>query len=203
MVKKVNPVPKGYRTVTPSLVVTDVTLAIDFYARAFDAQLLTQSNDASDSYAVQATIKIGNSIVILQQEALELGILSPITLGSNASHQHLYVEAVDDVWARALEAGASAISAPVDMYWGDRTAVLIDVFGHRWSLASRVEHVLKVEVQKRLEAINGQKTADELPEPLSETQDLEEMPAEFVEFASDSSLYAATDLPGYAPEVTA
>ena len=186
MVKKVNPVPKGYRTVTPTLVVTDVALAIDFYARAFDAQFLTQTNDVTDSYAVQATVKIGNSIVILQQEAPELGILSPISLGSTANHQHLYLDAIDVVWATALEAGATAISEPVDMYWGDRTAMLVDVFGHRWSLASRVEHVSKAEIQNRLEAMNVQNPADEL-----------------AELVSDPSLYAAADALEFTPEALA
>lgn len=182
MVKKVNPVPKGYRTVTPNLVVTDVALAIDFYARAFDAQCLTQTNDATDRYAIQATVKIGNSIVILQSEAPELGILSPVSLGSTAGHQHLYLDAIDLVWATALEAGATAISEPVDMYWGDRTAMLVDVFGHRWSLASRVEHVAKADVQKRFEALYVTTPVEEVTESRVAADVLAQIPAEFADF---------------------
>jgi PhnB protein len=153
MVKKVSPIPKGYRTATPCLVVSNIEQAVDFYAQAFGATLLTQSNDPGDIFAIQATIKIGNSIIILQQESIESGLLSPLTLGNSSSQLHLYVEDVDILWAKALTVGAVSISDPVDAYWGDRTGILIDTFGHRWSLASRVEHVSKDDIKKRYAAL--------------------------------------------------
>jgi PhnB protein len=164
MVKKVNPIPKGYRTATPCLIVNSIEHAIDFYAQAFDATLLTQTSDPSDSYAVQATVKIGNSIVILQQEAIEFGLLSPLSQPNSGSQLHLYVEDVDVLWSKALAVGAIAISDPVDTYWGDRTGVLLDTFGHRWSLASRVEFVSKDEVKKRYAALYAPEVPADIPE---------------------------------------
>ena len=153
MPQKVAPVPKGYRTATPCLIVTDVDAAIEFYAYAFGANTLSLTLDPTDSFGIHATIKIGNSIVVLQQESLELGVLSPISLGNNGSQVHLYVEDVDSLWTTAIESGAYAITEPADTYWGDRSGILVDPFGHRWSLATRIEHVSAEESRKRAEAI--------------------------------------------------
>ncbi len=153
MVQKVSPVPKGYRTATPCLIVNGIEQAIDFYSLAFNATTLTLTTDPSDTYVVHATIKIGNSIIVLQPESPELGILSPTSLGNNGSQTHLYVEDVDTVWANALAVGAVVISEPVNTYWGDRSGTLLDPFGHRWSLASRVEHVSRDDIKKRSAAL--------------------------------------------------
>jgi PhnB protein len=149
MTQKVAPIPKGYRTATPCLIVSGVDAAIDFYTRAFNATTLKQVMDSSEAYTVHATLKIGNSLVMLQQESPEFGILSPATLGNNGGQVHLYVEDVDSMWATAVEAGAISISEPMNTYWGDRSGVLVDPFSHRWSLASRVEHVSAAESSKR------------------------------------------------------
>ena len=155
MAKKVNPIPKGYRTITPCLIVNDVDRAIDFYTQALGAELITQVNDLTDSFAVQANIKIGNSLIILQGENLASGLLSPLSQANGCNQLHLYVDDVDALWARALAAGATVISGPVDTYWGDRNGVLLDLFGHRWSLASRIEHVSKEEAKKRLAKLHA------------------------------------------------
>jgi PhnB protein len=155
MAKKVNPIPKGYRTITPCLVVSDVDRAIDFYTQALGAEQITQVNDLSDSFAVQASVKIGNSVIILQSENLASGLLSPLSQANGCNQLHLYVEDIDALWARALAAGAIVISEPVDTYWGDRNGVLLDMFGHRWSLASRIEHVSKEEAKKRLAQLHA------------------------------------------------
>ena len=123
MAKRVNPVPKGYRTVTPCLIVSDVNHAVDFYTQALGAELLTQANDLSDSFAVQASVKIGNSVIILQAENLASGLLSPLSQANGSNQLHLYVEDIDALWARALAAGATVISEPVDTYWGDLATV--------------------------------------------------------------------------------
>ena len=154
MTKKVNPIPKGYRTITPCIIVSDVDQAIEYYAQAFGAEQITRTNDLSDRFAVQASIKIGNSIIILQSDNSVLGLHAPITQANGASQLHLYVEDIDALWTTAVAAGAIVISEPVDTYWGDRNGVLLDTFGHRWSLASRVEHVSKVEAKKRLAQLN-------------------------------------------------
>ena len=149
MSRKVAPVPKGYRTVTPCLIVNGVDSAIDFYSDAFNATTLNQTLDSADQYTIHATLKIGNSLVMLQQESPELGILSPASLGNNGGQVHLYVDDVDAIWASALTAGAVSISDPVNTYWGDRSGILIDPFAHRWSLATRIEHVSADESSKR------------------------------------------------------
>ena len=153
MTRKVSPIPKGFRTATPCLTVNGIEQAINFYAGAFDADVLTKTQDPSDTFIVHSTIKIGNSIIALQQENLEIGFLSPLSLGNNGSQTHLYVEDVDMLWSSAMQAGATAICEPMESYWGDRTATLLDPFGHRWSLASRVEHVSSDDITQRSAAL--------------------------------------------------
>lgn len=153
MAKKVSPVPKGYRTATPCLVVTDVNAAVEFYSNAFEASVLTLTNDPTNTVPVHAAIKVGNSIIVLQVESPEAGIFAPVSLGNQGSQTHLYVEDFDSFWSTALGNGATPVADPVDAYWGDRTATLIDPFGHCWTVASRVEHVSRQEVQARSAAI--------------------------------------------------
>lgn len=153
MAKKVSPVPKGYRTATPCLVVTDVNAAVEFYNCAFQASVLTLTNDPTDTIPVHATIKVGNSIILLQMESPESGIFAPVSLGRQGSQTHLYVEDVDGFWSIALANGATPVVEPVDAYWGDRSATLVDPFGHCWTVASRIEHVSREEVQKRSAAL--------------------------------------------------
>ena len=150
--KKVSPVPRGYRTATTCLTVVDVDAAIAFYQAAFGAEVLTRQTAIDCDYAIHATIKIGNSIIAVNQEAPELGILSPWRLGASISQVHLYVADVDASWERAVEAGA-IVHAPVyDAYWGDRTGVLADGNGYLWSIASRVENVSQQEIAARARA---------------------------------------------------
>ena len=149
MTQKVAPIPKGYRTATPCLIVNGVDAAIEFYKTAFNAEVLTQIKDTTDSWTTHVTLKIGNSLVMLQQESPELGILSPATLGNTGAQVHLYVENMTQLWDSALEAGAFSIADPIDTYWGDKSGVLLDPFGHRWSLASRIERVSAEESKKR------------------------------------------------------
>jgi PhnB protein len=149
MTQKVAPIPKGYRTATPCLIVNGVDAAIEFYSAAFAAEVLTQTKDTTESWTTHVTLKIGNSLVMLQQESPELGILSPATLGNTGAQVHLYVEDMTALWGSALEAGAFSIADPIDTYWGDKSGVLLDPFGHRWSLASRIERVSVEESKKR------------------------------------------------------
>ena len=149
MTQKVAPIPKGYRTATPCLIVNGVDAAIEFYSNAFNADILTQIKDPTESWTTHVTLKIGNSLVMLQQESPEIGILSPVTLGNTGTHVHLYVEDMTQLWDSALEAGAFSIADPIDTYWGDKSGILLDPFGHRWSLASRIERVSAEESRKR------------------------------------------------------
>lgn len=150
--KKVSPIPRGYRTATPCLTVLDVDSAIAFYQAAFGAELLTRQSGADETVAIHATVKIGNSIIAINREAPELGILSPVSLGACGGQIHLYVEDVDSSWERAVEAGALVKTALYDAYWGDRSGLLVDGNGHIWSLASKVENVAQKELDQRARA---------------------------------------------------
>jgi len=150
--KKVSPIPRGYRTATPCLTVFDVDSAVAFYQAAFGAELLTRQATADDAMAIHATIKIGNSIIALNREAPEQGILSPASLGASGGQIHLYVDDVNTSWERALEAGSLIHTALFDAYWGDRSGILIDGNGHLWSLASKVENLSQDEISRRTQA---------------------------------------------------
>lgn len=152
MSKKVSPIPRGYRTATPCLTVIDIDSAVAFYQAAFGAELLSRHAGADEAVAVHASIKIGNSIIALNREAPELGILSPASLGASVCQVHLYVDNVDTSWERALEAGALVHSEIFDAYWGDRSGTLVDGNGHLWSIASKIENVSQDEVARRVKA---------------------------------------------------
>ena len=152
MSKKISPIPRGYRTATPCLTVISVDSAVAFYQAALNAEVLSSHLSADDAVTVHATIKIGNSMIVLNQEAPELGILSPLSTGVSGSQIHLYVDDVDASWNRAVEAGAQIRNPLFDAYWGDRTGLLADNDGHIWSIASKIENVSKEEMNKRSKA---------------------------------------------------
>ena len=149
MSKKVSPIPRGYRTATSCLTVYDVDASLAFYQAAFGAQTLTRVSAGDDLPALHATIKIGNSIIALNNEVPEQGVFAPASLPGTSSQLHLYVDDVDASWARAVEAGAIVCTPVYDAYWGDRVGVLADGNGHRWSIASKIENLSQDEIQRR------------------------------------------------------
>jgi PhnB protein len=170
MSKKVSPIPRGYRTAMPCLTVYDVNAAVAFYQAAFGAELVSSHSGADESVSVHATIKIGNSLIAINQEAIEMGLLSPLSSGVSAGQVHLYVEDVETSWNRAVEAGAVVRTPLFDAYWGDRTGVLADPNGQLWSIASKIENVSKEEIQRRSraaltgvsEAVENEVASDEI-----------------------------------------
>ena len=148
---KVSPIPRGYRTVTTCLTVFNVDSAVAFYQAAFGAELLTRLRGADESVAVNATIKVGNSIITLNQESPELGLLSPASLGT-CSLVHLYVNDVNTSWERAIEAGATVHMPLFDAYWGERTGMVRDGYGYLWSLACKIENLSQEEIIRRAQA---------------------------------------------------
>lgn len=149
--KKVSPIPRGYRTATTCLTVFDIDSAVAFYQAAFGAELLTRHCGADQSIAMHATIKIGNSIIAINREAPEMGLLSPARLGA-CGQVHLYVNDVDTSWERAIEAGALVQMPLYDAYWGDRSGILKDGNGYLWSIASKIENVTQDEIARRASA---------------------------------------------------
>ncbi|RJP72573.1 MAG: VOC family protein [Candidatus Abyssobacteria bacterium SURF_17] len=152
--KKVNPIPKGYHTVTPHIVVRDAAKAIDFYKRAFGAEEVMRLPGPDGHGIMHAELKIGDSFIMLGEESPEMGgeCHSPESLGGSAVTLNLYVKDVDAAFERAVSAGAQVKMPLADMFWGDRYGALVDPFGHKWSLATHIEDVSPEEIRKRAEA---------------------------------------------------
>jgi PhnB protein len=150
MATRIKEVPKGFHAVTPYLIVTDSARAIDFYKRAFGAEELLRL-DGPDGKVVHAELKIGDSIIMLSEE-MPGHTRSPQSLGGTAVDIMLYVKDVDQVFNRAVAAGAKVAIPLSDMFWGDRYGQVTDPFGHSWSLATHKEDVPPEELRKRTKA---------------------------------------------------
>ena len=155
MAMKVKAVPEGYHTITPNLVVQDASKAIDFYKKAFGAEELVRM-PGPDGKVMHAEIKIGDSIVMLGEEMPEMGTRNPKAYGGSPVGFYLYVEDVDALWKRAVQAGAKPIMPLTDMFWGDRTGRLEDPFGHRWSPAQHTRDLTPEEIKKGQDAFFAQ-----------------------------------------------
>lgn len=153
MAKKVNPIPAGYHTVTPYLVVQNGAKALDYYKQAFGATNEVRM-DAPDGRIMHAEFKIGDSMIMLSEE---MGPnKSPKSLGGSPVGIFLYVEDVDSVFNQAVSAGGNPDMAPQDMFWGDRYGKLTDPFGHQWALATHIEDVAPEEMGKRAQEAMAQ-----------------------------------------------
>lgn len=148
MASRINEVRKGFHTVTPVLTVKDGSRAIDFYKRAFGAEELLRV-DGPEGKIVHAELKIGDSIIMLSDEMPQGSCRSPQALGGTAVNIFLYVKDVDQVFNRAVAAGAKIAMPLSDMFWGDRYGQITDPFGHSWSLATHKEDVPPEELRKR------------------------------------------------------
>ena len=163
MPRKVSPVPKGFRTVTPVLTVAGATGAIEFYAYAFAAEERCRVYAADGLSVAHAELKIGNFLVIVADEAPAQGIYAPSSLGGSPVAVHLYFADVDTVWEKAIEAGATVIVPLTDTYWGERYGKIVDPYGHVWSMAKRVESLSADEIAARSAAFAGSLQGDEVP----------------------------------------
>lgn len=142
----VKPIPDGYHCVTPYLCVNGAAKAIDFYERAFAAEELFRFPMPDGSIA-HAEIQVGDTRISLADNNDEGGLLSP--QGSSSVGLLLYVEDVDSVFARALEAGATVVRPLADQFYGDRSGTLRDPFGHVWFVATHIEDVPADELEHR------------------------------------------------------
>lgn len=148
-------IPEGYHTITPSLMFRNAAKAIQFYAKAFGAEELYRMT-TPDGRIMHAELRIGDSRVMLSDEFPMGGCVSPETAGQATGNLHLYVEDVDRVWSRAVEAGAKPTMELMDAFWGDRYGMLVDPFGYVWSLASHVEDVPMDEMKRRADEAMAQ-----------------------------------------------
>lgn len=144
----------GYHTATPYLISGDATRAIEFYKAAFGASELMRIG-APGGKIGHAEVQIGDSRIMLADEAPQCNALSPQTVGGTPVSLMLYVEDVDAVFARAVALGAKALMPVKDQFYGDRSGSLIDPFGHQWTIATHQEDLSAAEMQKRAAALFG------------------------------------------------
>jgi len=149
-----HPIPAGYNTITPHLVIKGAAEAIDFYKRAFGAEEISRMpfpGPDGQPKVGHAEIKIGDSKLFLADEFPDHGALGP--QGSSPVTIHLYVTDADAAFARAAEAGATVTMPPADMFWCDRYGKLVDPFGHHWSISEHLEDPTPEQMQERMAAI--------------------------------------------------
>ncbi|WP_406511760.1 VOC family protein [Streptomyces sp. NBC_00161] len=146
----VKPIPEGRPRVTPYLCVDGAAAAIDFYVFVLGATERMRM-PAPDGRIGHAELELGNSAIMLADEYPEIGFRSPKTVGGTPITLHVYVDDVDDVFAKALARGATEVSAVKDEFYGDRTGQFEDPFGHRWNIATHVEDIPAAEMEKRAE----------------------------------------------------
>ena len=152
----VKPIPDGYYTATPYLIVKGAARALDFYKQAFGAQELMRF-PMPDGKVGHAEIKIGNSPIMLADEFPEMGHKSPESLGGSPVSIMLYVPDVDKTFAQALKAGGKELQPLKDQFYGDRSGTLTDPFGHVWTVSTHKEDVSPEEMDKRHKAMMAEK----------------------------------------------
>lgn len=152
----VQPIPEGYHTATPYLIVSGAAAAIEFYKQAFNATELFRMA-GPDGKIGHAEIKIGNSPIMLADEFPEMGAKSAKTLGGSPMFLMLYVENVDALAAQAVAAGAKEVRPVQNQFYGDRSGTFEDPFGLSWTLSTHVEDVPPEEMQRRSEEAMKQK----------------------------------------------
>lgn len=147
----VKPIPDNYPQLVPYLCVAGASAAIRFYRAVFGATERMRTTEP-DGRIGHAELEVGTAVIMLSDEFPDAGIRAPGTVGGTPVTLTLYVEDVDHVFARAVDAGATVLRPLTDQFYGDRTATFEDPFGHRWSVATHVEDVSAAEMAKRAEA---------------------------------------------------
>ena len=144
----VKPIPEGYPQVTPYLVVDGAGAAIEFYGKVLGARERMRL-PGPDGTIGHAELQLGDSLIMVADEAPQLGIHGPRTVGGTPVTISVYVEDVDGVVERAVQAGATVLRPVEDQFYGDRSGQFEDPFGHRWSVATHVEDVTPEEMGRR------------------------------------------------------
>ena len=150
----VQPIPAGYHTVTPYLIVDGATAALEFYKQAFEATELFRM-EAPGGKIGHAEFKIGDSPIMLADEHPEIGALGPHTRGGSPITLMIYVADADATFNRAVAAGATVKRALQNQFYGDRSGAIVDPFGHEWNIATHIEDVPPEELERRAAAAHG------------------------------------------------
>lgn len=150
----VQPVPEGFHTLTPHLVCDGAADAIAFYQRAFGAEELSRMPGPGGKI-MHAMIRIGDSVVMLNDAFPEMGAKGPHALGGTPVTLHLYVTDADAAFARAVAAGATPRMPVAEQFWGDRYGIVVDPFGHQWSVATHVKDLTPEQMMAGMQAMGG------------------------------------------------
>ncbi len=150
--KRAQAVPAAYGSLTPHLIVSPAADAVAFYVKAFGARP-GMMMDGPGGLIMHGEVKIGDSILMLADEQPPMGPgpqtnKSPKSLGGTSASLMLYVKDVDAVYARAVDAGATSVMPPADMFWGDRYCQVEDPFGHLWSIATHLQDLTPAQMKK-------------------------------------------------------
>lgn len=151
----VKPIPEGFNSITPHLVVKGAAEAIEFYKNAFGAQELVRLPSPCGNLVMHSTIRIGNSMVMLVDEFPDMGCFSPATTNGTPVTVHLYVDDADAVFKRALDEGARETMPLENTFWGDRFGKLEDPFGHSWSIATHLEDLTPDQIMENAKKTFG------------------------------------------------
>jgi PhnB protein len=149
--RSVQPVPEGYRTVTPYLVVKGGAQAIEFYKKALGAEERFRMPTPDGKGIAHAELQIGDSMVMMGEENPAMGATAPSSSGCGVGF-YLYVPDVDAAFKRAEQAGGKVKRPLQDQFYGDRSGTIVDPFGHQWTLATHIEDVPPQEMDKRMKA---------------------------------------------------
>lgn len=152
---KVNPIPTNYPRVSPYLAIDGAAAAIEFYGDVLGASPRGDVMRMPDGRIGHAELDLGGSVIMLADTFPEMGAKSPKALGGSPVTLLVYVDDVDDVFARAIKAGATEIAPVTDQFYGDRTGQFEDPWGHRWNVASHEEDVPPEEMEQRAAAAMG------------------------------------------------
>jgi PhnB protein len=151
---EVKSIPDNYPRVVPYLCVDGASAAIEFYRDVFGATERMRMAEP-DGRIGHAELEIGTAVIMLVDEFPDLGVRSPRTIGGTPVTMTLYVEDVDAVFRRAIDAGATVLGPVKDQFYGDRTGQFEDPFGHRWSVATHVEDVSPEDMAQRAATMSG------------------------------------------------
>lgn len=154
MGNKVQAIPAGYHSVTPYLITDNAADAIAFYKQAFGA-IERMRMAGPNGKICHAELQIGNSVIMLADAMPERGARSPQSIGGSPISLHVYVTDVDNVIAKASAAGAKIVRPVADQFYGDRSGMLQDPFGHVWNIATHTEDVSPEEMQQRFNALQS------------------------------------------------
>jgi PhnB protein len=151
---KVSPIPQGYHSITPYLVIKGAAQAIDYYKKVFAATEVVRMN-APGGKVGHAELQIGDSRIMLADEnpGMGQGYASAATIGASPVSLYLYVPDVDKVVERAVSAGAKTLKPVQDQFYGDRSGFIQDPFGHLWGIATHVEDVSPEQMKERMKAM--------------------------------------------------